>query len=266
MINQRSKPISQNQSPNPNSKFRFRDDPILWIREFLLSRRQRVVRQAIYEKWGGDVDPRIHWIIDVDGENEGLSQNQQEFTAQKFYLANLDHFAAERFHNWRTYLHYPIVFVLALASAYSVHWAKKSPHDIEFFVWMFWLFFATVIATVTLWGNSFVWRLFFPPRFVIPEEVAACEDMLERCVFRTFPKETPKDLADRFRILATDKQGDSTAGQLMAIDLERSSLDKQVIETQKFLSMGAACIVWPIFLKMPLTAVIIAVVATIFFY
>ena len=91
---------------------RFRDDPILYIREKLREYRQKSVRMAIAEKWQNDIDPRIHWVKGTDKENEGLSTNPQEWATQKLYLSNIGHFAAERMHNWRNWVMLPIILVL----------------------------------------------------------------------------------------------------------------------------------------------------------
>ena len=113
---------------------RFRDDPILYIREKLREYRQKSVRLAIAEKWQNDIDPRIHWVKDTDKENEGLATNPQEWAAQKLHLSNIGHFAAERMHNWLKWVLMPVILIFFIIECLSVVWGDKQDIDIEPFL------------------------------------------------------------------------------------------------------------------------------------
>lgn len=222
---------------------RFRDDPILYIREKLREYRQKSVRMAIAEKWQNDIDPRIHWVKDTDKENEGLSTNPQEWAAQKLYLSNIGHFAAERMHNWRNWVMLPIILFLLLIEVSSIHWGVRLDADPEPFLMGFWWSVGLLFILSTIFMGSFGWRRFLPSRLVLPEEVDAVEKLIERTVLRACPEETPPDLKDRFRVLAVDRDGDATAGQILAADLEFSSVDEQISELSN-LTISAGLSMW----------------------
>lgn len=239
-----------------NEKLRFKDDPILYVREKLREYRQKSIRAAIAEKWQNDIDPRIHWIKDTDKENEGLSTNPQEWAAQKLHLSNIGHFAAERMHNWRNWVLSPVILILFLLEGFSVAWGVKRDMDIEPFLFIFWLTLGLLFILSTIVMGSFGWRKFLPNRLVMPDEVEAVEKLMERTVLRTFPKETPEDLRDRFRVLAVDRDGDATAGQILAADLEFSSVDEQIAELRA-LTIFAGYAMWAIIAIMTQTTSII---------
>ena len=238
------------------TNLRFKDDPILYIREKLREYQQKCIRSAIAEKWQNDIDPRIHWIKDTDKENEGLSSNPQEWAAQKLYLSNIGHFAAERMHNWRKWVLMPIIIILFMIECLSVVWGGKQDIDIEPFLFIFWVSLGLIFMLSTVVMGSFGWRKFLPNRLVMPDEVAAVEKLVERTVLRTFPKETPEDLKDRFRVLAVDRDGDATAGQILAADLEFSSVDEQVADLRA-LTIFAGYAMWAIIAIMTQTTSII---------
>lgn len=227
------------------TNLRFRDDPILYIREKLREYRQKSIRAAIAEKWQNDIDPRIHWVKDTDKENEGLSSNPQEWAAQKLYLSNIGHFAAERMHNWRKWVLMPVILIFFIIECLSVVWGAKQDIDIEPFLFIFWLSLGLIFMLSTIVMGSFGWRKFLPNRLVMADEVAAVEKLMERTVLKTFPKETPEDLKDRFRVLAVDRDGDATAGQILAADLEFSSVDEQVADLRA-LTIFAGYAMWAI--------------------
>ncbi len=239
-----------------NDRLRFKDDPILYVKEKLREYQQKSIRSAIAEKWQNDVDPRIHWIKDTDKENEGLSENPQEWVAQKLYLSNLGHYAAERMHNWRNWVLLPIILLLLLTEGASILWSVQHQGDIEPFLFILWISLGFLFVISTICMGRFGWRRLLPNRLLMPEEVEAVDKMMERTVLRTFPKETPEDLRDRFRVLTVDRDGDSTAGQILAADLEYSSVDEQV-EVLRRLMIFVGYAMWAIVAIMSPTASII---------
>mgnify|MGYP001263129329 CR=1 FL=1 len=235
---------------------KFGDNIVAYILVKIKEYRQKCVRKAIADKWQNDVDPRIHWVKGTVKENEGLSTNPQEWAAQKLYLSNLGHFAAERMHNWRIWALLPLLLLLLITEGFSILWGVQHQGDIEPFLFVFWLSLGFLFYISTFVMGSFGWRKFLPKRLVVPEEVEAVERLMERTFLRTFPKETPEDLQDRFRVLAVDRDGDATAGQLLAADLEFSSVDEQIDELRE-LTMFAGYAMWAIIAIMsPTTSII----------
>ncbi|NRA87806.1 MAG: type IV secretion system DNA-binding domain-containing protein [Rhizobiales bacterium] len=221
-------------------------EPIIWTFERLRELKQSSIRKAIIQKWGGQINPSIFWIKDTKLENENLSSDPKEYTIQKLYLSNLGHYAAENMHNWRTYYLVPIMFLISMLSAWHVSSNAGLYFPRDEFVILLWVIVGLAVVGSTFFGSAFLWRKFLPPVLYSKEQQEAVKQLIDRCLLRDLPENTPDDLKDRFRILTIDKDGDSVSGQILAVDLEYSSMAEQVHELRIITIIGGIGILLPL--------------------
>ncbi len=247
------------------NRFSILYEPLIWTIERLRERKQTSIRRAIKQKWGGEINPSIYWIKDTPKENEELSTNEQERTVQKLFLSNLGHYAAESMHNWRTYFLIPIMLVISLIACWHVTKNANSYIPKDGYVIALWTIIGGLTVLSTFLGSSFLWRKILPPILVTKEQEQAVEDMTARCLLRELPDTTPEDLKDRFRLPVVDRDGDSVAGQILAVDLEYSSMDEQIHEYRIATIIGGLGMILPLIAASKLIAVMFLILFGLFF-
>lgn len=232
-------------------ELKFSNDPFLWVSEKLLERRSRCLRDSIKQKF--DIDPQIYWTVETDGERDNYRDDPKAWQAKKQFHAYLGHYGAEKIHNWRTFVVLPILFIFSgflfwfssLASASSNDWAESTVFGVT-------ITMTLILAFSTFVGSRFLSRLLLPNKLLTDEEVNSAGDLFKRAIARVHPDGTPQDLKDRWRVLDVDAEGDAVSGQVLAIDLEESSIEEEWQQYRITTLLTALAIFFPIFMETPM--------------
>lgn len=204
----------------------FLDDPIVKVGAWLASREQRQMRGVIEHKYPGIIDPQVYWIVGTGEEEKGLSADPVERMVQRITLSQLGVFMAQRMWARRTWIVTPLLAVVGLLLAYLLI-NKSGTTTNEYLAPL--AVAASVCLAIMLWLGSTLFAplvaQFFMPRTPIrQDEIDSVKGVISRCVVRDHESDTPTDLADRPRVLVADAEGRSVAGQVLATDLEFSSI------------------------------------------
>lgn len=232
---------------NNSANSRFFDDPVSNVKNWLLHHEQSRMRAVIGRKYEGVLDPQVYWIAGTDTEHEGLSNDPLERRAQRLSLSQIGVFLAQRIWAKRTWLLVPTLMLIGLLFAHVlVDKAGTTTSDTLIplaFTGTIW-FSALLCCSATLFG-PLVAQVFLPKTPVRQDEIDAVRGIISRCVVRDLEPGTPADLADRARLLVTDANGQSVAGQVLATDLEYSAVRAEWMTTKAVLFMTGLVMLAP---------------------
>ncbi|WP_116866485.1 type IV secretory system conjugative DNA transfer family protein [Pseudomonas syringae] len=230
------------------AKSKFFDDPASKVRHWLLHREQKMMRAVIGRKYEDVLDPQVYWIAGTDNEHDGLSDDQIERMAQRLSLSQIGVFLAQRIWAKRTWLVVPMLMLAGLLITYMLVNAagtttsdKLIPLVLTGTVWL--SFFLCCSATIF---GPLIAQLFLPKMPVRQDEIDSVKSVISRCVIRNVEPETPLDLKDRARLLVTDSDGKSVAGQVLATDLEFSAVRAEWMITKAVLVLMGLVMLSPV--------------------
>lgn len=230
-----------------SSVFRFFDDPVSKFANWLTNMEQSQMRTAISEKYKGALSPQVYWIVGTDDDKQGLSTDPVEQTVQRLTLSQAGTFVAHRLWSKRNWLILPIVTLLGLCLTWMM--LVKSPESSSEFFFPAMAAFTAWLSVLLFFGATFfaplVAQFFLPSTPVRQEEIDTIEAMIRRCVVRDLPANAPADLADRLRLLTVDAEGRSTAGQVLASDLEFSAMRAEWQKTKTILRLASMAVAVP---------------------
>jgi len=199
-------------------------------------------RRSLSARYAETLPVQMYWQKDYESENTGLkAEKTQEWMVQRFYLAQLGVYAAERVRNVYTLILWPILGLLTLALWLiqpQVNGWFESPLPTLILSGIG----VTVLLTgLLLWTGLFAasYRLFLPKVLIDKDTREVIEKLITRCCVRLLPANTPTDLADRFRSLVTDSEGDSVVGQILPQDMEDPYFAGELQAAHWFLLFGS---------------------------
>ena len=231
-----------------SAKSKFLDDPVSKLKYWLLHREQKRMRTVISRKYKGILDPQVYWITGTDTEHDCLSNDRIERMAQRLSLSQIGVFLAQRIWAKRTWILVPTLMIIGLIITYIlVNTAGATTSDkliplvLSSTVWFSFL----LCFSAALFG-PLVAQLLLPKTPVRQDEIDSVKSVISRCVIRNFGPDTPLDLADRARLLVTDSDGQSVAGQVLATDLEFSAVRAELMITRAVLILMGLVMLAPV--------------------
>lgn len=230
-------------------KGKFFDDPFSNVKSWLLHVEQQSMRSVISRKYEGILDPQVYWIKGTDTEDDGLSSDRLERLVQRLSLSQIGVFLAQRIWARRTWLMTPALLLIGLLLAYVLLSKAGTTTNDKLIPLVFtgtiWLS-ALICFSGTVF-SSLVAQVLLPKTPVRQDEIDAVKSVISRCVVRDTDSDTPPDLADRARLLVTDANGRSVAGQVLATDLEYSAVRAEWMTTKAVLLMLGLVMLSPVF-------------------
>lgn len=217
----------------------FFDDPISNIQFWYWTKYQRQLRNSIDNKYNNEISNQLIWIPLTKEENKGLSEDKIERLSQRMILSQCGYLVAQRLHSKRNFIILPFLFIISLIFTYFL--INKSPEFSSDFTAPVLSSLCIVLGVIVALGgfifSQITAQIMLPNKALKGDEISTIENTIKRCLVKDNDSDNPPDFTDRLRVLDIDAEGNSVSGQILAKDLEYSSLLHTWIETAKLLAV-----------------------------
>lgn len=229
-------------------KTKFLDNPAKWVQARLIDLEQRRMRGIIAKKYADLVDPAVYWVAGTEQENEGLSADPVERQAQRLALSQIGVFIAQRMWAKMMHLVVPLMLIFGVVMA-AVLTLGAGRFDSEYtapILYAVTLFTGGLLMLSATVFSGVVAPLVLPNTPVRQDEIDAVTATIKNAVIREHTEDTPADLKDRPRLLVTDANGESVAGQVLSTDMEFSYVREQWRDNKLIMAVLSVCVTSPI--------------------